>query len=148
MLGIGCDHHGFALKERLRIHLAERGWGVHDFGTSSDAPVDYPDIAAALAEAVAQGTVERGILVCKTGIGMAIVANKVPGVDAATVVDVRTARSARESNDARVIAMGASVVDPVTACAIVDTWLGAVFQAERSAGKLARIRVLERRWRA
>jgi len=146
MIGLGGDHNGFHLKQRLRSFLEDRGYRVADFGAFSDQPVDYPEIAAAVAEAVAAGGIERGVLVCGTGLGMAIAANKVPGVFAATVNDSYSARLARESNDAQIIALGAHLVSPELACVIVETWLSAEFRGGRSARKLAKIRALEQRY--
>ena len=107
MIGLGADHNGYVLKERIRDFLEVSGHPVRDFGAYTGEPVDYPLIAARVAEAVAAGVVERAVLVCGTGLGMAIAANKVPGVFAVTVGDTYTARLARESNDANVLALGA-----------------------------------------
>ena len=146
VIGLGSDHNGFALKQKLLSFLVERGEEVHDFGTFSDAPVDYPDIAAALAEAVRDGLIERAILVCGTGLGMAIAANKVPGAYAAPVVDACTARKARESNGAQIITLGAQLLDPPLAFAVADAWLKADFRGGDSARKVAKIRSLEERY--
>lgn len=145
MIGLGSDHHGLALKERLRQFLLERGERVRDFGPSSTEPVDYPDIAAAVAEAVPSGLISRGVLVCRTGLGMAIAACKVPGVFAVPVTDVHTARCARQSNDAQIITLGADIVGGNLACAIVAAWLAAEFRGGDSARKLGKIRALEER---
>jgi len=147
MIGIGSDHNGLELKSRLHAHLAERGEEVRDFGCFSPQPVDYPDIAAAVADSVQAGLIERGILVCATGLGMAIAANKVPGVYAVTVTDPRTARLARERNNAHIITLGATVVTPEMACEIVDAWISAGFRGGDSARKIAKIRALEERRR-
>jgi len=146
MIGLGSDHHGFSLKQKLLSFLVARGEQVHDFGTFSDAPVDYPDIAAPLAEALRDGLVERGILICGTGLGMAIAANKIPGIYAAPVTDVYTARKARESNNAQIITLGAQLVDVALAFAIVKAWLKADFRGGESARKVAKIRSLEARY--
>lgn len=146
MIGLGSDHNGFALKQRLRAYLAERGVTVRDFGAFSDEPIDYPDIAVAVAEAVQAGLVERGILVCGTGLGMAIAANKVPGIFAATVADPYTARKARESNNAQILTLGANTLGVAAACEIVDAWLSSEFRGGRSARKVAKIRALEERY--
>jgi len=145
MIGIGSDHNGFHLKWRLCNHLAERGDEVRDFGCFSPEPVDYPDIAAAVAEAIRDGVIERGILVCGSGLGMAIAANKVPGVYAVPVADTRTAHLAGERNNAQIIALGAMVVQPEMACAVVDAWLEARFRGGDSARKIEKIRALEER---
>ena len=146
MIGLGSDHNGFALKERLCSYLAERGVSVRDFGTFSDEPIDYPDIAVAVAEAVQVGLIERGILVCGTGLGMAIAADKVPGVFAATVADPYTARKARESNNAQIITLGANTLGIRAARETVEAWLAAEFRGGRSARKVDRIRALEERY--
>ena len=147
MIGLGCDHNGFSLKHQLRSFLTERGEEIWDFGTFSHEPVDYPDVAVAVAEAVQAGLIERAILVCGTGLGMAIAANKVPGVFAAPVADLYTAWKARESNDAQIITLGANVVSVGTACAIVEAWLTTEFRGGRSARKVNKIRTLEQRYR-
>ena len=147
MIGVGSDHFCFELKERLRSFLAESGEKTRDFGTFSDAPNDYPDVAMEVAEAVRAGRLERGILVCGTGLGMAIAANKVPGIFAAPVTDLFTARKARESNNAQIITLGANVVAPERACRIVEVWLTVEFRGGRSARKVGKILVLEERYR-
>jgi len=146
-IGIGSDHLGFELKGRLLAHLAERGEHVRDFGTFSPEPVDYPDVAVSVAEAVRAGVVERGILVCGTGLGMAIAAGKVRSVLAAPVTDVYTARLARERNNTQIITLGANVVGCGLAVAIVDTWLSAEFQYGDSARKVGKILALDERYR-
>jgi ribose 5-phosphate isomerase B len=146
MLGLGSDHNGFMLKQELLSFLKGRGEEVRDFGTSSDAPVDYPDIAAPLAEAIRDGLIERGVLVCATGLGMAISANKIPGVYAAPATDIYSARKARESNNVQVITLGAQLVDVPLAFAIVEAWLQAEFQGGRSSRKVAKVRCLEARY--
>ena len=144
-IGLGSDHLGFALKEHLRQHCSDRGLALSDFGAYSEAPVDYPDIALPVAEAVRGGSIDRAILVCGTGLGMSIAANKVPGVYAAPVCDVQTARRARRSNNAQIITLGAQIIDLDTACAIVDAWLEAEFKGGASARKVAKIAAIERR---
>jgi ribose 5-phosphate isomerase B len=144
-IGIGSDHNGFELKQRVRAHLAERGERVHDFGCFSRQPVDYPDIAAAVADAVRSGLIARAILVCGSGLGMAIAANKVPGIYAVPVTDAHTARLARERNNAQIITLGATVVRPALACTIVDAWLDARFRGGDSARKIEKIHALEQR---
>jgi ribose 5-phosphate isomerase B len=146
-VGIGSDHLGFSLKERLRLYLDERGDQVRDFGAHSADPVDYPDVAAAVAEAVRAGVIDRGILVCGTGLGMAIAANKVPGILAAPVTDTYTARLAREHNNTQIIALGANVVGPGLAIAIVESWLSAEFRNGDSARKVAKIMAMDERHR-
>jgi ribose 5-phosphate isomerase B len=144
-IGLGSDHHGFALKQHLLSFLRARGETVRDFGSFSDEPVDYPPIAAAVAAATQRGSIERGVLVCRTGLGMAIAANKVPGIFAAPVSCLYTARKARESNNAQIIALGADLITPPLACAIVAAWLAADFLGGESARKVSMIRDLEMR---
>ena len=146
MIGIGSDHNGFELKSRLRAHLTARGEQVRDFGCFSRETVDCPDIAAAVAGAVRERLIERAVLICGTGLGMAIAASKVPGVYAAAVTDPRVARLARERNNAQTITLGATVVRPEMACEIVTAWLDVEFRGGDSARKIARIRALEERW--
>ena len=127
-IGLGADHAGCALKARLSAHLAGKGYEVIDFGTRDPSvSVDYPVFALAVGEAVASGRIDLGVLVCGTGIGMSIAANKVKGVRAAVVHDVTTARLAREHNDANVVAVGARLVAAPLACDILDTFLDARF---------------------
>jgi ribose 5-phosphate isomerase B len=147
MIGLGSDHLGFALKEQLVSFLTQRSEKVHDFGTFSDEPTDYPDVAVAVAEAVQAGLMERGILVCGTGLGMAIAANKVPGILAAPVTDPYTAQKARESNNAQIITLGANIVGRDLACRIVEAWLKAEFRGGPSARKVGKILALEQRYR-
>src|SRR6185295_6322192 len=111
-IALGADHAGVALKDRLKRHLDERGISYTDFGTNTSESVDYPDYASTVAAEVANGTYDRGILVCGTGIGMAIAANKIAGVRAAPVVDQMSASLSREHNDVNVLALGARVTTP------------------------------------
>src|SRR5512147_159764 len=144
---IGSDHFGYALKEDLKTYLAELGHEPVDVGCASAAePVDYPDVAEALAGRVGAGEFDRGILICGTGIGMAMVANKVPGVRAACCHDPYSAERARKSNDAQVLTLGAQIVGPALARLLVDHWLVAEFQGGRSAPKVAKIKALDERY--
>ncbi len=143
-VGIGSDHLGFALKEQLHLFLDQWGEHARDFGCYSEEPTDYPDIAFAVAEAVRGGEIDRGILVCGTGIGMAIAANKVPGIFAAPISDLYTARLARERNNIQILTLGANVVGTGLARAILEEWLAAKFRGGESARKVARIVALER----
>ena len=138
-VAIGSDEAGYRLKALLIEVLHEEGLEVADFGCHSEDPVDYPDVAFALAEAVARGDHDRGILICGTGIGMSISANKVPGVRAAQAHDAYSAERARKSNDAQVLALGARVIGPELAKSIVRTWLQAEFAGGASARKVGKI---------
>jgi ribose 5-phosphate isomerase B len=144
---IGSDHLGYDLKQVLIEHIVANGHRCHDLGTFDRQPVDYPDIALRVAEDIAAGKHERGILICGTGIGMAIVANKVPGVRAAQVHDVYSAERARKSNDAQIMTMGAQVVGPELAKLLADTWLRSRFAGGRSAPKVAKINAIDAHFR-
>jgi ribose 5-phosphate isomerase B len=145
---IGSDHFGRALKDILGQHLRARGYQVVDIGAQDDTPVDYPDVAEALAEAISRGEFERGLLVCGTGIGMAMVANKVPGVRAACCHDAYSAERARKSNDAQVITMGSQVIGSELAKSLLDVWLRSEFSGGRSAPKVEKIKALDARYRS
>jgi ribose 5-phosphate isomerase B len=131
-IAIGSDEAGFPLKETLKAHLGDLGEEVHDYGCYSIDAVDYPDVAERVALAIAAGRHARGILVCGTGIGMAITANKVPGVRAAQAHDTYSAERARKSNDAQIVTLGARVVGPELAKSIVRAWLDSEFAGEAS----------------
>ncbi len=135
-LAIGCDEAAYDLKETLKKHIQDAGHEVTDFGTHDAKPVLYPNVAFGLAEQVAAGKFERGLLLCGTGIGMAISANKVPGIRAAQCHDTYSAERASRSNDAQIITIGARVVGPELAKAIVDSWLKSTFDAGRSQPKV------------
>jgi ribose 5-phosphate isomerase B len=143
-VAIGCDEAAFELKEVLRRHLADAGHDVHDFGVHDTRPAAYPDVAFAVAEAIAAGRHDRGVLVCGTGIGMAICANKVRGIRAAQAHDTYSAGRASMSNDAQIVTLGARVVGPELAKSVVDTFLAATFQGGRSAPKVELIARYER----
>jgi ribose 5-phosphate isomerase B len=140
---IGADNLGLPLKDAIRDYLLKKGYQVDDFGVNTGDPVDYPDIGATVAEAVGQGKYERGILVCGTGAGMAIVANKVPGVRAVAVQDPYTAERAVASNNAQIITFGSQIVGPLVAEKLIDVWLESEFNATRSGKKVAKIDALE-----
>lgn len=128
-VGLGADHAGCGLKDALAAHLAAQGHEPVDFGTGDPSvSVDYPRFAEMVARAVAAGEVDLGVLCCGTGIGMSMSANKVPGIRAALVHDVTTARLAREHNNANILAMGARLIAPALAVELVDTFLGATFE--------------------
>lgn len=143
-IAIGCDEAAFDLKETLKQILIAQGHQVEDFGTFDGKPVLYPDIAYAVATAIADGNHHRGVLLCGTGIGMAITANKVPGVRAAQCHDTYSAERARKSNDAQVITMGARVIGPELAKSILQAWLASEFEGGRSLAKVQKIAEYER----
>lgn len=143
-IAVASDHAGLAHRRAIAAHLAGLGHQVDDFGTATEASCDYPDFAAPACRAVMAGQDQRAVLVCGTGIGVSIVANKVPGLRCALVHSVDTARLAKEHNDAQAIAMGARVVDIPTALAMVDAWLGAAFEP-RHQRRLDKIAGVEQR---
>jgi ribose 5-phosphate isomerase B len=143
-VALGADHGGFQLKEAIKGWLSELGVEWADFGTFSEESCDYPDYAREVAIRVARGEYDRGILVCGSGIGMCIAANKVPGVRAALCHDVYSARVTREHNDSNVLTMGARVVGPGLAREILEVWLKTPFAGERHARRVAKIGELER----
>jgi len=143
-IAIGSDHVGYSLKEKLKPFLSERGLDLIDCGTDSDTSCNYPVFARRVAEAVASGACQRGILICGTGIGMSIAANKVHGIRCALVHDVYTARLARRHNDANVLAMGATVVSLPHAKLIIAAWLDEEFEGGRHNTRLQLIKEMER----
>ena len=145
MIAIGSDHGGFELKKEVMAHLDARGLEYKDFGTYSDASCDYPVYGKAVAKAVASGECERGIIICGTGIGISIAANKVHGIRAALCGDCFSAEATRQHNDANVLALGARVVGPGLACELVDLFLDTPFEGGRHAGRVAKISALEQR---
>jgi ribose 5-phosphate isomerase B len=145
-IAVGADDAGAPLKERLADYLRRRGYEVEDFGTGTDQ--DYPDVAAAVAEAVARGEHDRALLVCGTGLGMAITANKVPGVRAVTAHDPYSAERARKSNDAQVLTMGARVIAPQAAEKVLDHWLASEFEGGPSTAKVDKVRRVDARYRS
>jgi ribose 5-phosphate isomerase B len=145
-IAISADHAGFPLKQDLVAYLRQRGHDVLDLGTHSEAPVDYPDSAEAVAQALADGRGERGLLVCGSGAGVSIAANKFPGVRAAVCHDTYTAHQAVEHDDMNVLCIGARVVGPALACEIVNAFLGATFSGEgRHQRRLEKILAFEAR---
>ncbi|HET9594232.1 MAG TPA: ribose 5-phosphate isomerase B [Anaeromyxobacteraceae bacterium] len=138
-IAIGCDEAAFQLKELIKGYLKDLHHDVADFGVHDERPVLYPDVAFKVAEEVAAGHFPRAILMCGTGIGMAICANKVHGVRAAQAHDTYSAERARKSNDAQVLTMGARVVGPELAKSIVKAWLESEFEPARSGPKVDRI---------
>jgi RpiB/LacA/LacB family sugar-phosphate isomerase len=147
IIAIGSDHAGYSLKERLKTWLAADGHRVIDHGTHSTESVDYPDYAAAVAESVGSGEAERGVLVCGSGVGMAMAANKVAGVRAVAAQDADVARLSRQHNDANVLTLGARLTAPTRALELVQTWLATPFEGgrhERRVDKLTRLDGLRR----
>ena len=144
IVGLGADHAGFPLKEDLKAWLIDHGYDVVDLGTQSTESVDYPDYAAAVGSAVVAGKATCGVLVCGTGIGMAMAANKLAGVRAAACTDAFGARMSREHNDANILALGARVTAREAAIEILETWLGAKFQEGRHARRVDKIVALDR----
>lgn len=142
-ISLGADHAGYQLKDRIAKKIAAEGHQIFDEGTYSADSVDYPDFARKVAEKVSSGAAERGILVCGTGIGMAITANKVPGVRAANISGEFEARMSREHNDLNVLTLGARVLDETEALRLVDIFLTTTFAGGRHAGRLAKIAQLE-----
>ncbi len=129
-IAIGCDHGALALKNEVVKHLEKRGFEVMDFGTHTLDSCDYPDFAGQAAQAVAAGSCDRGIVLCTTGIGVSIAANKVKGIRCALLTDTMTARLTRMHNDTNMMALGAGVVGQMLALQIVDTWLDTEFSNE------------------
>lgn len=142
-IALGSDHGGFNLKNLVKQHLEEKGIHYKDFGCFTCESVDYPDVAYPVARAVASGEFDAGILICGTGIGVSIVANKVPGVRAALCHDCFSAKASREHNDANVLAMGERVIGPGLALQIVDTWLDSKFSGGRHARRVNKIMQIE-----
>ena len=140
MIGIGCDHGGFELKEQVRKHLEENGIAYKDFGSFTPERCDYPVVAEAVARAVVAGEVEKGILICGTGIGVSITANKIRGIRAALCGDCFSAEATRQHNDANILCMGARVVGEGLALKIADTFLDTPFSNDaRHIRRISRI---------
>lgn len=143
-IAIAADHAGFVLKEMLRDSLREHGHEVVDLGTSSADSTDYPDYAGAVAREVAEGSSERGLLVCSTGVGMSIAANKIHGIRAALGTNPEEVRLTRAHNDANILALGAKFIDLSSAEQLVDIFLNTEFEGGRHARRIAKITELER----
>ena len=144
-IAIACDHGALDLKNALIPHLEEKGYEVKDFGTYSYDSCDYPDFAGAAAQAVADGICEKGIVMCTTGIGVSISANKIKGIRCALLSDVMSARMTREHNDTNMMAIGAAVVGQMLAFEIVDTWLDTEFShGERHQRRIDKMMALEK----
>ena len=143
-VAIACDHGALELKNAIGEHLKKNGYEVVDFGTDTLASCDYPDFAGAAAKAVASGECDRGIVMCTTGIGMSVAANKVKGIRCALLHDLMSARMTREHNDTNMMALGAAVTAEPLALAIVDTWLTTEFSGgERHVRRIAKVAAME-----
>ena len=143
-IAIGCDHGALALKNQLVAHLEKKGYEVKDFGTHTLDSCDYPDYAAYAARAVASGECDKGIVLCTTGIGVSISANKVKGIRCALLSDKMSARMTREHNDTNMMAIGAAVVGPMLALEIADTWLETPFSGvDRHQRRVDKIMAIE-----
>lgn len=143
-IAIGCDHGALELKNTVAAHLRKAGYEVMDFGTHTLGSCDYPDYAAAAARAVADGECDRGIVLCTTGIGVSIAANKIRGIRCALLSDVLSAKMTRLHNDTNMMALGAGIVGQNLALEIVDTWLGTEFSGEpRHQRRIDKVMALE-----
>ena len=144
-IAIACDHGAYLLKNKVADHLRKQGFQVEDFGTNGPESCDYPDFAAKAARAVAGGECDKGIVLCTTGIGVSITANKVKGIRCALLSDVMSARLTREHNDTNMMALGAGIVGENLALEIVDTWLSTPFSGEaRHQRRIDKVMALER----
>lgn len=143
-VAIGSDHAGFPLKQHITRYLAERGQTVFDLGSHDETPVDYPDVAAAVARAVVDGRADRGIIICGSGAGACVAANKVRGVRGTIAHDTYTAAQCVEHDDCNVLCLGARVIGPALAETLVDAFLGATFSGEdRHRRRLEKVKALE-----
>jgi ribose 5-phosphate isomerase B len=145
-IAVGADHAGFELKEKVREYLVKKGYEVEDHGTNSLQSVDYPDYAEKVAARVAAKEVGWGVLVCGTGLGVAMAANKIPGIRAAPCNDTISARLAREHNDANVLTLGGRLTDEATARKILDTWLATPFAGGRHERRVEKIASIDQRY--
>jgi len=143
MIAFGCDHGGVDLKEFLLKYLRSQGLDVRDFGTQGRQSVDYPDFAKEVSRRVSSGQAERGVLICTSGIGMSISANKFPGVRAALVQDVDSARSSREHNNANILVLSGAKTDGLLAQQIVEAWLATPFAGGRHQRRIDKIQQIE-----
>ncbi|MFI5178927.1 MAG: ribose 5-phosphate isomerase B [Vicinamibacterales bacterium] len=143
-IALGADHAGVTLKANIRQLLDERGIAYQDFGTNTTESVDYPDYAVPVAQAVASGAFDRGILFCGSGLGMAMAANKIPGILAAPVIDEESARLSREHNDANILALGERLTPPDAARRIVNLFLDTPFAGGRHLRRVDKMRALDR----
>ncbi len=143
MIALGCDHGGYNLMREIKAMLDEKGLSYRDFGTDSEKSVDYPDYARPVAEAIARGECERGILICGTGIGMSLAANKVRGIRAALCADCFSAEMTRRHNDANILCLGERVTGPGLAKMIAEIFLQTGFEGGRHTARVDKIRGLE-----
>ena len=146
MIAVGADHGGFKMKEALKTFLHELGHQVHDFGTNSEDPVDYPDLAYAVGKSVSEGSSEVGIVIDGAGVGSAITANKVPGVRAAACYSVDVARNSREHNGANVLSLGSKTINNAQMREIVEAWLGTDLTEERHRKRVGKIEAIEKQY--
>jgi ribose 5-phosphate isomerase B len=142
-IAIGCDHGALDLKNKVIAHLTAKGYEVVNFGTDTLDSCDYPDFAGPAAKAVASGECDKGIVLCTTGIGVSITANKVKGIRCALLSDVMSARMTRQHNDTNMMAIGAAVVGHMLALEIIDTWLGAEYEGGRHQRRIDKMMALE-----
>lgn len=145
VLAIGCDHGGFALKNQIIAHLEKRNIRYKDFGTYDESSVDYPDIAVKVADKVVSGEHKLGILVCGTGIGMSMAANKVKGIRAAACSETFSAKYTRMHNDANILCLGGRVVGPGVACEMVDLFIDTPYEGGRHDRRVAAVMAIEKR---
>ncbi len=142
-IAIASDHGGFDLKESVITHLLNKSWEIDDLGPTNSDSVDYPDYGIKLAEAIAEKKVERGIVICGTGVGMSIVVNRFPGIRGTLCSDVYTAKMCREHNDSNILIMGGRVIGKGLAAEIVDTWLNTKFEGGRHQRRLDKINEID-----
>ncbi|HEX3029161.1 MAG TPA: ribose 5-phosphate isomerase B [Clostridia bacterium] len=146
MIAIGSDHAGYGLKTEIIDYLKAKEFQIKDLGTYNDSSVDYPDFGLAVAEAVVSGECDKGIIICGTGLGISISANKVPGIRAALCTDSYMARMSREHNDANILALGARVVGSGLAMDIIDTWLNSEFLGGKHEARINKISGIEKKY--
>lgn len=145
-IAIASDHAGFQLKETLKKHLAALGYEFEDFGTNSEERADFPDFAVPVAKAIIEKKFERGILICGTGIGMSIAANRFPGIRAALCYDMETAKLSRQHNDSNILTLGGRTMNPESAKKIVSVWLATEFKGERYEIRNEKIKKIEEQY--
>lgn len=146
MIAVGSDHAGYALKSEVIKFLTDNGYEVKDMGTCNECSVDYPDFGLAVAEAVKNGECEKGIVICGTGLGISMAANKVPGIRAAVCTDSYMAKMSREHNDANILSLGARVVGTGLALEIVEAWIKTEFQGGKHLTRINKISDIEKKY--